>query len=245
MFSLRTIKFSHSLPYDEIKHTTNLMKTLIVGANGKVGTILSGKMWAAHGFSPVALIRDPRQQTKFTALGVPSVVGDLEAGIADFLPGMDAVVFTAGSGGHTGPEKTIDIDQNAAVRLIQDCKNNGVRKFIMISAIGADPVSESPRIQHYLRAKGVADGALRASGLDYVILAPGTLLEQPGTGRIEAAEKLGHHGYLPREDLADCIIETLRNYNCYGKTIEIVSGGKKIRDAIADAFGGASMPAIL
>ena len=63
-----------------------------------MGTLLSGKMWAAHDFSPVALIRDPIQQTKFTALGVPSVVGDLEAGIAEFLPGMDAVVFTAGSG---------------------------------------------------------------------------------------------------------------------------------------------------
>ena len=148
------------------------MKTLIVGANGKVGTLLSGKMWAAHDFSPVALIRDPIQQTKFTALGVPSVVGDLEAGIAEFLPGMDAVVFTAGSGGHTGPEKTIDVDQNGAVRLIMDCKKHGVRRFIMVSAIGADPNSESPRIQHYLRAKGVADGALRASGLDFVILAP-------------------------------------------------------------------------
>jgi len=221
------------------------MKTLIVGANGKVGTLLSGKMWAAHDFSPVALIRDPVQQTKFTALGVPSVVGDLEAGIAEFLPGMDAVVFTAGSGGHTGPEKTIDVDQNGAVRLIRDCKKQGIRRFIMVSAIGADPNSESPRIQHYLRAKGVADGALRASGLDFVILAPGTLLEEPGTGRIEAAQELGHHGYLPREDLAVCIMEAMRNYNCLGKTVEIVSGGKKIRDAIGDAVGGQSMPAIL
>jgi uncharacterized protein YbjT (DUF2867 family) len=221
------------------------MKTLIVGANGKVGTILSGKMWAAHDFSPVALIRDPRQQTKFTALGLPSVVGDLESGIAEFLPGMDAVIFSAGSGGHTGPEKTIDVDQNAAVRLIMDCKKHGVGKFLMVSAIGADPNSESQRIQHYLRAKGVADGALRASGLDYVILAPGTLLEEPGTGRIEAAESLGHHGYLPREDLAVCIMESLRNYHCVGKTIEIVSGGKKIKEAIGYAVGGQSMPAIL
>ena len=221
------------------------MKTLIVGANGKVGTILSGKMWAAHDFSPVALIRDSVQQIKFTALGVPSVVGDLETGIAEFLPGMDAVVFTAGSGGHTGPEKTIDVDQNGAVRLIMDCKKHEVRRFIMVSAIGADPNSESTRIQHYLQAKGVADGALRASGLDYVILAPGTLLEEPGTGRIEAAQELGHHGYLPREDLAWCIIEAMRNYNCVGKTVEIVSGGKKIKNAIGDAVGGQAMPAIL
>ena len=115
----------------------------------------------------------------------------------------------------------------------------------MVSAIGADPSSESPRIQHYLRAKGVADGALRASGLDFVILAPGTLLEEPGTGRIEAAQELGHHGYLPREDLAVCIMEAMRNYNCVGKTVEIVSGGKKIKDALGDAVGGQAMPAIL
>ena len=54
------------------------MKVLIAGANGKVGTILSGKLWGASGFSPVGLIRDNRQQMKFTGLGVPSVLGDLE-----------------------------------------------------------------------------------------------------------------------------------------------------------------------
>ena len=83
------------------------MKVLIVGANGKVGTLLSGKLWGAHDFSPVALIQDNRQHTKFTAKGVPSVVGDLEEGIAHFLSGLDAVVFTAGSGAKTGPEKPL------------------------------------------------------------------------------------------------------------------------------------------
>ena len=81
------------------------MKVLIAGANGKVGTLLCGRMWGAHGLSPIALIRDPKQQLKFTALGVPSLTGDLEEGVSQFLPGLDAVVFTAGSGGHTGPEK--------------------------------------------------------------------------------------------------------------------------------------------
>ena len=167
------------------------MKVLIAGANGKVGTLLCGQMWAANGFSPVALIRDARQQTKFTALGVPSVVGDLEKGLTEFLPGLDAVVFTAGSGAHTGPDKTIDADQDAAIRLIDDCRQVGVPRFVMISAIGADPSSDSPRIRNYLRAKGVADEYLRASGLDFTILAPGTLTNEGGTGKISAAEHSG------------------------------------------------------
>ena len=64
------------------------MKVLVVGANGKVGTLLCGKLWGAHDFSPVALIRDHRQQTKFTAIGVPAVTGDLEEGVAKYLAGL-------------------------------------------------------------------------------------------------------------------------------------------------------------
>jgi len=218
------------------------VKILIAGANGKVGTILCGKLWGVSGFSPVGLIRDARQQTKFTALGVPSVLGDLEDGIASFLPGLDAVVFTAGSGNQTGPEKTTDVDQNSAVRLIGDCESAGVKRFIMVSAIGADPNSDSPRIQHYLRAKGVADSRLRSSQLDYTILAPGTLIDERGTGRVQVAEDLGFHGYLPREDLVDLIIECLKNWNSIGKTLQIVSGGQKVRDALIGVIGGGLPP---
>lgn len=218
------------------------MKILIAGANGKVGTILSGKLWGHSGFSPVGLIRDGHQQTKFTALGVPSVVGDLEEGVSSFLPGLDAVIFTAGSGARTGPNKTTDVDQNAAIKLIGDCESAGVRRFLMVSAIGADPNSDSTRIQHYLRAKGVADSRLRSSKLDYTIIAPGTLIDERGTGRIQVARDLGFHGYLPREDLAESIIECLKNFNSIGKTIQVVSGSQKVKDAIDGLVGGVLPP---
>ena len=220
------------------------MKVLVVGANGKVGTLLCGKLWGAHDFSPVALIRDHRQQTKFTAIGVPAVTGDLEEGVAKYLAGFDAVVFTAGSGSKTGPDKTTDVDQNAAIRLMEDCEQQDVKRFVMISAIGADPNSQSDRIQHYLRAKGHADVRLRSSKLDYTILAPGTLNDEKGTGQIQASEKLPHHGFIPREDLAAVIVETLRNYMTIGKTIELISGSKKIKPALAEVVGGGDLPPI-
>ena len=220
------------------------MKVLVVGANGKVGTLLCGKLWGAHDFSPVALIRDHRQQTKFTAIGVPAVTGDLEEGVAKYLAGLDAVVFTAGSGSKTGPDKTTDVDQNAAIRLMEDCEQQNVKRFVMISAIGADPNSQSERIQHYLRAKGHADVRLRSSKLDYTILAPGTLNDEKGTGQIQASEKLPHHGFIPREDLAAVIVETLRNYMTIGKTIELISGSKKIKPALAKVVGGGDLPPI-
>lgn len=221
------------------------VKVLVAGANGKVGTILCGKMWASSRFSPVALIRKESQQLKFTALGVPSVVGDLEKGVLSYLSGLDAVVFTAGSGAATGPDKTTAVDQEAAIRLMDDCVMAGVRRFVMISAIGADPQSESDRIRHYLRAKGVADEYLRSSGLDFTILAPGTLLNDRGSGRIEAAVNLGCRGFLPREDLAHSVLEALANYNTVGKTIQIIGGNQKIKEAIAEASGGGAHPLIL
>ena len=220
------------------------MKVLIVGANGKVGTLLCGKLWGAHDFSPVALIRDHRQQTKFTAIGVPAVTGDLEEGVSKFLPGLDAVVFTAGSGSRTGPDKTTDVDQNAAIRLMDDCEQQNVKRFVMISAIGADPNSNSDRIQHYLRAKGVADSRLRSSSLDYTILCPGTLNDEKGTGQIHASENFPIMVLFPEEDLASVIIETLRNYMTIGKTIELVSGSEKIKPALAEVVGGGDLPPI-
>jgi uncharacterized protein YbjT (DUF2867 family) len=220
------------------------MKILVAGANGKIGTILCGKLWAHAYFSPIALIRDLRQQLKFTALGVPSVMGDLEDGVADFLPGLDAVVFTAGSGSRTGPEKTIDVDQDAAIRLMEDCEKAGVRRFFMVSAIGSDPNSESDRIQHYFRAKGVADEKLRASSLDYVILQPGHLTDDPGTGCIEAAENLGRRGTISREDVADAIVASLENPSAIGKTIQVLGGSFAITAAIAEAVGGEYLPPI-
>ena len=230
------------MQYPRLTDNPDAVKVLIVGANGKVGTLLSGKMWASSDFSPVALIRDSKQQTKFTALGVPSILGDLEDGISSFLAGFDSIIFTAGSGGHTGPEKTTDVDQNAAIKLISDCEKEGVSRFIMVSAIGADPASESKRIQHYLRAKGEADLILRNSKLDFTIIAPGSLTDDVGTGRVQIAKKLGFHGTLPREDLANCIIEALRNFNTIGSSFEVITGQNKIKNSITDLYGDALPP---
>ena len=83
---------------------------------------------------------------------------------------------------------------------------------------------------------------MRSSKLDYTILAPGTLINERGTGRVQVSENLGFHGYLPREDLVDCIIECLKNFNSIGKTFQVVSGGQKVKDAFISLIGGGLPP---
>jgi hypothetical protein len=68
------------------------------------------------------------------------------------------------------------------------------------------------------------------------------LIDERGTGRVQVAEELGFHGYLPREDLADCIVECLRNFNSIGRTIQVVSGGQKLKDAFTGLVGGGLPP---
>ena len=53
----------------------------------------------------------------------------------------------------------------------------------------------------YLRAKGRADDAVRASGLDATVVRPGGLTNDPGTGRVSLGEKLPP-GQVTRDDVA-------------------------------------------
>lgn len=112
------------------------------------------------------MVRKPEQAAALEQLGAAeTVVGDLEEDCTHALKGCDAVVFTAGSG-PTRALKTIDVDQNGAIRLIDSARAAGVERFLMVSSLRADRPENAPeKLHHYLRAKHKADEHLRASGL--------------------------------------------------------------------------------
>src|SRR5690625_7713923 len=83
-----------------------------------------------------AMIRDEQQAPYFEQLGAETVVVDLEDdvdAIAKAAEGTDAVVFTAGSGPHTGKDKTIMIDLDGAVKTNEATKAATIKRFIMIN----------------------------------------------------------------------------------------------------------------
>ena len=85
------------------------MKTLVIGSHGKIGRILCRKA-ATYGLQLRAMVRDASQASELTGPGVEVVEGDLEGAFAETFDGCDRVVFTAGSGGHTGGDKTLLVD---------------------------------------------------------------------------------------------------------------------------------------
>lgn len=209
------------------------MNVLVVGANGNTGKqIVNLLLEREHDVR--AMVRDASQAADMKRIGAQPVVADLEQEVNFAVEGCDAVIFAAGSGAHTGPDKTVSVDKDGAIKLIKACEENGVNRFIMLSSIGTDDPEAGPsKLQHYLQAKAAADEKLQKSNLNYTIIRPGRLTDNEATGKIRAAKKLKDtNGDISRADVATTIVASLNNENSYRKTFEILSGKDPINVAL-------------
>ncbi|MBQ4867384.1 SDR family oxidoreductase [Priestia megaterium] len=210
------------------------MKVLVVGANGTTGKQVVEKVANSKQHEAYAMIRDEKQAGALKKLGANVVLADLEQDVSDALRGMDAVIFAAGSGGHTGDKKTIAVDQNGAKNIIDEAKNQGVKRFVMLSSMGTDAPEQGPEgLQLYLRAKAIADEYLKQSNLQYTIVRPGTLSNDQATGKIDINNDIEDKSQtIPRADVATVLVECLNEEATIGKTFEMLAGETEIEKAI-------------
>ncbi|SPT61477.1 Uncharacterised protein [Aerococcus viridans] len=69
-----------------------------------------------------AFVRKEEQAKELESKGIETHLGNLEGSVSDLkeaVKGTDAVVFTAGSGGSTGADKTLLIDLDGAVKVME------------------------------------------------------------------------------------------------------------------------------
>lgn len=213
-------------------------KILIAGATGSTGKRIIEILNSSQSFEPVAMIRNEDQKTIFDDMEVKWVLGDLEGDVSEAVKGIDKVIFAAGSGGSTGPEKTTAVDQEGAIKLIDAAKKAKVKKFIMLSSMGADDPSAHKELQHYLEAKAAADEHLRKSKLKYTILRPGRLTDDMGLGKVNLAEKLDDMGEISRDDVAFLLIMSLADPLLPNMTAEAIEGKEPIKSAMIDLSRG-------
>lgn len=210
------------------------MRILVVGANGQIGRqLITAIAHSTH--DSRAMIRKAAQADALHECGADeTVVADLEGDVRATPDGCDAVVFAAGSGGGTGPEKTDAVDRDGAIAMIDAAREAGVRRFVMVSSMGAsDPESGPQDLRHYLRAKHGADAHLMDSGLDYTIVRPGRLTNHAAIGTVALAPSLGRSGEVSRADVAGVLLAILDAPGTRGKTCELLQGEVPIAQAVS------------
>jgi uncharacterized protein YbjT (DUF2867 family) len=217
------------------------MDIVIAGGHGKIALLLE-RLLADAGHRPRGIIRKPEQADDLRAAGAEPLVFDLEGGsaeeLAEAIGPADAFVFAAGAGPGSGPQRKWTVDYGGAVKGMQACRLNGIDRYVMVSSMGADPDAEDDGgFGTYLRAKGQADQKLVESGLAYTIVRPGSLTDDPGTGRVRIAEHTGR-GSVPRADVAAVLATVLATPGTAGRAFELIAGDTPIEEAVASLTTG-------
>src|SRR5215211_5422 len=210
------------------------MDVLVAGGHGQVALHLL-RLLAEHGHHGRGLIRNEAHAADLEQVGAVPVLCDLEAD--DPIPHVgaaEAIVFAAGAGPGSGPERKRTVDYGGAVKLIGAAEELGVRRYLMVSSMGAeDPASAPEAMRPYQQAKHDADEALAGSSLEWTIVRPGGLTDVQGSGRVALAERLGRSGSIPREDVARVLLECLTAPATVRRTFEVLEGDVPIRKALA------------
>ena len=203
-------------------------RVMIAGANGTTGKKIVNLLKSSQYFEPVAMVRKEEQIAQFKNEGIDTVLADLEKDISGSLKNIDKVIFAAGSGG----KKVVEVDQNGAYKFVDDAINNNIKKFVMLSSMGADKPSEANDLKEYLKAKHNADEYLKSSTLTYAIVRPGSLTDDNGTGKILLAESLKTSGAISRDDVAQTLVRALHDDAPKNVTFEIIEGDTLIGKAL-------------
>ncbi len=215
----------------------------VVGAHGKIGQLLTAEL-TARGYRVLGVHRKPEQVATVEAAGAVSVLHDLEQGtperLADALRGVagrgvDVLVFTAGAGPGSGPARKLTVDLGGSRQSIEAARLAGILRFVQVSFIGADADAAPTGDESwdaYRAAKRDADAELRATELDWTVVRPGSLTDEPGTGLVDLGADLGR-GKTSRANVATLIAEVLEAPQTIGLSLDVLDGQTPVAQAVA------------
>jgi uncharacterized protein YbjT (DUF2867 family) len=212
------------------------MKVFQIGAGGGVGRRLARRL-TARGDEVTGMHRSPAQAETVRAAGATPLVGDLindsVEELAEKISGHDAVVFSAGAHG-TGKDMTTAIDGKGLEKAAAAAARAGVLRFVLVSvfpdALRGPETTEG--FEHYMKVKKTADVYLTRTDLDWLIVRPGTLLDEPGTGRVTAGLAI-EYGDVHRDDVAAFIDAALHEPALNRVIVELTAGETAVADAVS------------
>lgn len=207
----------------------------VIGATGGVGKYLC-PMLINNGHKVTGLHRSQDQAEVLRNQGVFPVQGDLmditSEQLTELTKGSDVIVFTAGAAG-SGVDRTSVIDGLGPVKMIQAAADNGIKKVYLVSAFPESARNDNlgEAFEHYMRIKKQADVAVVSSGLDWVIVRPGTLLHEEADNRVT----LGHaikYGTVKRGNVASVLAKLIDTPSIRREILELTDGELSVEQAV-------------
>lgn len=213
------------------------MRVVIAGGHGQIALRLT-RVLSAAGHDVVGVVRNPDHEIDVVAAGGQAAILDLEqadvATVTDVLRGADAAIFAAGAGPGSGNARKDTVDRGAAALFADAAEQAGVRRHIQVGSMGADradSLTDDASFTVYLKAKWAAEEDLRARDLDWTVLRPGGLTDDPGTGKVHLADKTGN-GRITRDDVALVLAGLCETPAAIRRTLELVAGDTPVREAL-------------
>ncbi|MDT9699190.1 SDR family oxidoreductase [Streptomyces sp. P17] len=217
------------------------MRIVIAGGHGQIALRLE-RLLSARGDEVAGIIRRAEQGDDLREAGAEPVLLDLESAsveeVAAHVQGADAAVFAAGAGPGSGAARKETVDKDAAILFADAAVRAGVRRFVIVSSMGANAKHEGSEVfDAYLRAKGEADEYVRGlTALDWTVLRPGMLTDDAGTGLVRLEAHTGR-GPIPRDDVAAVLAELIDTPATSGLTLELISGSAPVTVAVKSVAG--------
>lgn len=215
---------------------------LIVGATGELGGIITHEL-LTQGKSVRALVRRGSNSQSLAITGAQTVTGDLKdrTTLDEACQGITTVITTANSARRGGDDNPETVENFGNTNLIKAAKSAGVKHFIFVSAMVADPNSHVP----FIAGKGRAEQYLVESGMTYTIIAPTAFMEN-WVGMLVASPVMANqpvtlagsgeqkHSFISVKDVAKFTLATVENPAAYNR--RLVIGGPEplsFRDSVA------------
>jgi len=217
-----------------------MTRIAIVGGHGQVARQLI-PLLVQRDHEVVALARREEYRSSLEDLGATMRLLDIEGDDADAFgaafEGCEAVVFAAGGGPDGNIERKRTVDLEGSLKSIEGARAAGISRFVQVSAIDVDeplPEDTAPVWRAYVEAKRDADSALRDSELDWTIIRPGRLTDDPATGLVAIGADVPRSD-VTRADVAAVLAEVLAEPATIGRQWNLVGGDTPVAEAVAAA----------
>lgn len=191
---------------------------LLTGATGLVGSRLLPRL-LAQGEQVRCLVRDPRRLGA-ERVRVQIALGDLTdpPSFRNAMRGVHTVIHLAASIRDQGRGSIEELNGIATWRMVEAAERQGAERFVFFSALGASTHHRA----RLMRAKALAEQAVREAALDSVVFAP-SIVYAPGDPWVSLLQRMALLPLMPvsgrgralfqpiwADDAADCVMAALR-----------------------------------